>query len=246
MLTLILAVLATSIQPAGLSSQPTGEPATLRGPAVAAHVDRVTLVSYDFNSRVRRPETSPEHAAVLLMKLGPELQAKVDGVFAHRAEMMDRFVAENLLMLGELDTAHKAGDKLGELALIVGGLRKLNPACLRRGSCGIRSRRRCRGRRRSDVSGGSSASTGRRIVDEGLARFAGGGEERMCGGRSTWASGLSTWGRKSSGRMSGRRRGGTADRGLLPRRISSFPTSSGDHQGFEGRHAAAERGFARA
>jgi hypothetical protein len=36
-------------------------------------------------------------------------------------------VAENLLMLGELDTAHKAGDKLGELALIVEGLRKLNP-----------------------------------------------------------------------------------------------------------------------
>src|SRR5678815_5524615 len=123
MLSMLSAAFIALVQPAS-AAQP-AEP--LRGPVVAAHVDRVTLVSYDFNSRVRRPETSPEHAAVLLMKLGPELQAKVDGVFAHRAEMMDRFVAENLLMLGELDTAHKAGDKLGELALILEGLRKLNP-----------------------------------------------------------------------------------------------------------------------
>ncbi len=127
MLTVILAVLATSVQPAGPSPQPSAEPATLRGPVVAAHVDRVTLVSYDFNSRVRRPETSPEHAAVMLLKLAEEEQKKVDAVFAHRAEMLDRFVSENLMMLGELDTAHKAGDKLGELALLMDAFRKLNP-----------------------------------------------------------------------------------------------------------------------
>src|SRR5712675_1183736 len=104
MLSVILIAAATLAQPVS----------ALSGPAVAPAPDHRSLVQYDFNSRLRRPETSPEHAAVLLLKLPATEQAKADEVFTRRAAMIDAFVAKNLFLLQELDTAGKAGNKFDQ------------------------------------------------------------------------------------------------------------------------------------
>ena len=122
---MILALIA-----AACLAQPRVEPppvAPLQGPVVSPRLDRPTLVHVDFNGRIRRPETSPEHAAVTLMRLPADLQAAADAVFARRADRLDHFVSENLLLLSQLDTAGKSGDKLDQLSLLFQGFQKLAP-----------------------------------------------------------------------------------------------------------------------
>jgi hypothetical protein len=103
------------------------QPGPLAGPAVGARATRTTLVSYDMNGRLRRPETTPEEAAAGLMGLTPALKSRVDEVLARRAGQIDRFVAENLLMLQELDTAGKAGDRFGQVRLVLLAYHRLKP-----------------------------------------------------------------------------------------------------------------------
>jgi hypothetical protein len=103
------------------------QPLPLSGPIVPRAPERPTIVQYDFNSRIRRPETSPEHAAILLLNLPAPVQARADEVFARRAALIDGFVARNLLLLQELDTAGKAGDKLDQLVLILRALEEVRP-----------------------------------------------------------------------------------------------------------------------
>ncbi len=119
-------MLSATIAAAMILLQPQPQ-APLAGPVAAPAPARVSLVEYDFNSRLRRPETSPEHAAVLLLKLPPVARAKADQIFARRAELIDEFVSKNLFLLQELDTAGKAGDKLDQFVLLMHTLEQLRP-----------------------------------------------------------------------------------------------------------------------
>jgi hypothetical protein len=103
------------------------QPDPLRGPALTERAPRASLVSYDMQSRLRDLETSPERAAIGLMNLSAEETARVEQIFADRAAVIDAFVAENILLLSQLDTAGKAQDKLGVAMLLAEGLEKLWP-----------------------------------------------------------------------------------------------------------------------
>src|SRR5690349_15242807 len=108
------ALAAMQPQPARAPDRP-----PLAGPTVAPAVERNTLVSYDLNGRLRPLDVSPDLAAIELLNLSPELRAHVDAVIAARAEAMDQFVTSNLMLLSQLDTASKAGDKLDQAALLM-------------------------------------------------------------------------------------------------------------------------------
>jgi len=105
----------------------TDQPAALAGPALPERVQRVTLVERDFNNRLRRPQTSPSEAALGLLSLDASVKARVDAIIGARAAAMDRFVSGNLLLLGQLDSAGKAGDKVDQLVTIVELVDRLRP-----------------------------------------------------------------------------------------------------------------------
>jgi hypothetical protein len=114
---MILALIVGAV----LAAQP------LAGPVASPPVERISLVRYDFNSKLRRPEATPEEEAVGLMELPKEARARVDEVFARRAAGIDRFVSGNLFLLQELDTAGKAGDKWGQFVLVMRAVDELKP-----------------------------------------------------------------------------------------------------------------------
>src|SRR5687768_7619267 len=95
------------------AAQPPSSPLPpLSGPAIAARVERPTLVSYDMQNRLRDLEAIPEQAAFGLLKVDGETRERVEVVFAARAARIGAFVVEHLQEFGELDTASKAGAKL--------------------------------------------------------------------------------------------------------------------------------------
>lgn len=110
---------------AAILAQPVSAP--LAGPAAASRAERPTLVQRDFNQRLRRPETTPERAALNLLKLSPDSLAAAESVLDRRAAAIDRFVTENLFLLQELDTASKAGDKLDVAILILRAVDAIRP-----------------------------------------------------------------------------------------------------------------------
>src|SRR5689334_5522559 len=118
-------ILAIVVSGALSAVQPQNKPQPLSGPTVSSHITRTTLVSYDLNGRLRPVEGSADLAAVELLKLPPDAQASVDRVVAARAAGIDRFVTENLMLLAQLDSATKAGDKLDQAALLMDGFDKL-------------------------------------------------------------------------------------------------------------------------
>src|SRR5688500_4528356 len=96
-------------------AQPVQEHAApLGGPVVADQGGAPTLLRYDFGGKLRRPEVSPQEAALGLLGLEGGSLERAEAVLAARAAAVDRFVVSNLLLLGELDTAGKAGDKLDQ------------------------------------------------------------------------------------------------------------------------------------
>lgn len=113
---------------AALFTGPAQPAQPLAGPEVVTRGPRQTLVSRDFNNRLRRPETTPEVAALELLDLPPAIRAAADEVVAARTAAIDRFVSENLLLLGEIDTASKAGRKLEAAALLLKAVQALAPA----------------------------------------------------------------------------------------------------------------------
>ena len=107
--------------------QPAATSQPLAGPAVAPHVTRPTLVAYDLNGRLRRSETQPELAALALLHLPPDAQARADAVIADRVAAIDAFVSDNLLLFGQIDSASKAGRKLDAALLIAEAFDKVRP-----------------------------------------------------------------------------------------------------------------------
>lgn len=99
-----------------VAQPPAGE--ALRGPEVGGGAARATLVSFDMRGRLRALDSAAELEAVRLLGLAGAERERVEGVVAARAARVDAFVAENLLMLGELDTATKAERKLDAALLL--------------------------------------------------------------------------------------------------------------------------------
>ncbi len=103
------------------------ESKSLAGPKVSPKSERATLVEIDFPGQVRRLESSPEEAAVSLLELSEEVRGQVQRVLTDRVKKLDAFVADNLLLLNQLDTAGSAGDKLDQLKLISEAVHQLAP-----------------------------------------------------------------------------------------------------------------------
>jgi hypothetical protein len=112
---------------AAILVQPVSPSAPLAGPAATPRAERPTLVRRDFNQRLRRPETTPERAAINLLTLSPESLAAAESVLDRRAAAIDRFVTENLFLLQELDTASRAGDKLDFAIVLLRAVDALRP-----------------------------------------------------------------------------------------------------------------------
>lgn len=109
---LLVALLAVLAQPLG-------------GPIVRPAP--VSIIETDFLGRLRRPETSPERAALDALALSPADRERLDALLAPREALLDRFVADNLLLLGQFDTAVKGGSHRHALALAFTLLRALAP-----------------------------------------------------------------------------------------------------------------------
>ncbi len=74
--------------------------APLSGPTVANAPGRLTLVHTSMDSGlIMRLETTPEEEALELVGLTPEEKAATDKIFAERAKVMDKIVAEHLPLL---------------------------------------------------------------------------------------------------------------------------------------------------
>jgi len=128
--TLPLAILSlASFAFAQPDARKASEPSSpLSGPTVTESKDiKPTLVQSDFDGHIRLVDGSPEEAALMLLKLDDEARTEADAILAERARLLDEFVTDNLLLLGQMDTADKAGDKKTHGALIVKALQELRP-----------------------------------------------------------------------------------------------------------------------
>jgi hypothetical protein len=106
----MLATLALSLALALPQPEPTPAPETdaLAGPTVAPDAP-ASLVVRDFDGKLRRLEIPAEEAALELLKLPPEEQAKADAVIAARRAQLDAIVGQNLELLLKFKTAKEAG-----------------------------------------------------------------------------------------------------------------------------------------
>lgn len=117
----LLGVVGGLILPAFGQSTPPGaeNPGLLAGPSLEpAKAKPRTIVERDFDGRVKIPDTTPEQAALALLEIDEATRAKVDRVLTRRLAILTEFVGENLFLLQQLDTADKAGDKMGTLLFI--------------------------------------------------------------------------------------------------------------------------------
>lgn len=112
--------------PGAKAGAPVKDSGVLAGPKVEQSA-RATLVRRDADGRVERPETPVEVGAARLLELPADVRVKVDEILAARARFLEKFIGENLELLGELDTAGKAGDKVDQAKLGVRALSKLAP-----------------------------------------------------------------------------------------------------------------------
>lgn len=109
---LLVALLAVLAQPLG---GPLVRPAT------------ASIVETDFLGRLRRPETSPERAALDLLSLARHDRDRIEALLAPREALLDRFVTDHLLLLAQFDTAIKGGSHRRAFALALTLLRALAP-----------------------------------------------------------------------------------------------------------------------
>jgi hypothetical protein len=92
--------------------------AVLRGPSVPSARPVTTLVERDYDGHVRRlTDEAPEQRALALLSLEPEARERVSRIVAERTRLLDDLVADNLDLLGQLDSAGKAHDATGLLAI---------------------------------------------------------------------------------------------------------------------------------
>lgn len=99
----------------------------LAGPRVGAKVTRITLVEFGIDGKVRRPDATPEEAAVGLLALPPEVAARVTKVVGERARIIERFVTENIDLLTIAGQVFATGKPNEQIMLGVSAAEKLMP-----------------------------------------------------------------------------------------------------------------------
>lgn len=112
-----LILLASLALPAAATAQ-TETPAPLQGPRVSEPDAKPTLVQRDFAGKLRRLEVSPEEAALALMKLDAEAEAKTRSILNERTAILDRIVLENLDLVVRIHNARAGGDRRELLMLL--------------------------------------------------------------------------------------------------------------------------------
>ncbi len=94
------------------------EEGVLAGPRVVeAAPARVSIVSTDFNGKVRRPECTPEESAMLALGLDEAALGAARARLVERERLIDEFVGGNLDLLTKFQAASAAGDKKDLFAL---------------------------------------------------------------------------------------------------------------------------------
>lgn len=106
----LAAIVGAAFTGASLAQQK--EAAPLTGPAVKEAARPGTIVERDFNGAVRRPESTPEEAAIHLLNLSEDVAAKVRAVLEKRSSTIDAFVAGNLNLLTKFGVAAGTGNKM--------------------------------------------------------------------------------------------------------------------------------------
>lgn len=119
----VAVVCASSAQPQAVRkpSQP-----VLAGPAVDATAHD-TIVRRASDGTIVRPEMPPEVAALKLLELPAEVSEKIDEILYARKKFLDELVANNLLLLSQLDTAGATNDKADQALLGLRLVAKLTP-----------------------------------------------------------------------------------------------------------------------
>ncbi|MGQ0627446.1 MAG: hypothetical protein ACT4PL_05015 [Phycisphaerales bacterium] len=95
--------------PAATPAAPAAELDALGGPKVVEKQKPLTLIERDMAGKIKRLEQQPAEAAVRLLKLTPEIRAKVDRLLADHASAMDQLVRDNLKTIVALGGARAAG-----------------------------------------------------------------------------------------------------------------------------------------
>lgn len=94
---------------------PAAATSPLAGPKLTDKESRPhTLIERDFDGKIKRLETSPEEAAVALLKLSPQERAAADLAIASRAADIDALVTDHLLdivRIGGQFQADRPGDR---------------------------------------------------------------------------------------------------------------------------------------
>lgn len=115
------AALATDPKPAA------AQPPALAGPKVAPKAEPQGIVSVDFNGEVRRPEMTPEEAAIARLDLDDAIKARVRAIINKRDAIIDDFVSGNLDLLTKFGAAAGGNDKLDQAMLGLEAFQKLAP-----------------------------------------------------------------------------------------------------------------------
>jgi len=118
------------VHASGQTKQPESDQPTdvLAGPVVReGREDRPSLVARDFDGRVRILDELPEEAALKMLTLTKSEQRGAQRILDRRARHLDDFVSNNTLLLTQLDTADKAGNKVAGLVLGLTAVDQLRP-----------------------------------------------------------------------------------------------------------------------
>lgn len=100
-------------------------PGVLSGPQVTEAKRADSIVEYDFDGAVRRPESTPEETAAAKLGLEGEVKESVRKVFERRMTIIDDFVSGNIDLLTKLGNA--AGNKKDQAVLLLEAAQKLSP-----------------------------------------------------------------------------------------------------------------------
>ncbi len=120
------------------------EPDPMSGPKVQPKAGEPTLIKYDLNGKLVRPEVSPDEAALELIGLDAGEKEAVNQILVGRAAIMDGLVADNLPLLLKFqgvrtgDTPKEQMQALKDLTKVFEPIREMGssarPGCAADGS----------------------------------------------------------------------------------------------------------------
>src|SRR5262245_10923172 len=82
-----------------LAQEATPEKESLAGPRVAEKPAKQTLVHRDFNGELVPLDSTPEEAAIEMLKLSPDERTAAEAVLLERSRGIDAVVADNIPLL---------------------------------------------------------------------------------------------------------------------------------------------------